>query len=1206
MDRGFYGHPLARIYFINIKRIEEAWRLNKHNFKVHAFAFSPDSNLGKLALGCSNGTILVKDFDGEPRSNDLKLAVNMKGHNSNDVTAVAFSPDGQTLASGATDGTIIVWDTTTGNKLLPLFANKSAVNSVVFSPNGEFLISGADDGSVKLWNLHNKSEAQSLINHEMGVQSLAFSPDNNTIASGGKDGKVKLWRVSNKADEIKLSHLMSSEVDHRGGVHTIAFSPDRIHLATGGILGTIFLWNIQDITNIKKIDIKARFKSVYDEIKNIGQSNSNFEDIYKSTHQETLLSIVFSEDGRDLLSISRDQSNEWDLEGIDINPDKLILVEKPEPLIEKLREQDKTAPIVADLKYEDKVDSETAKTIVSGRVTDLNEIRSFTVNGENVKISENGEFKTAVNLGGGKNEIPIVAIDRNGNRNDEIKLEIERKRPPDIKRPIVKVINKEFNEVNVAYVEYNQDVFEVQVEATDDISGVKEVKINGQRANNVNQRFTAKVNLQVGKQNIGVVAEDNSGNTSDVLTLTVHRKPKPDTVSPEITIEGIAVGEQRDVEPSVDTFLVKGKATDDSGINTVKVNNEDVYESKETETEKIVEFNRPVSLQVGNNPITIIAIDNHGNKSEKKLTINRLSQRPVGQPIDINGVKSEPIRKQTNGDYKIQILSPIKDEDNIIKSADNPIFVLFKVFPSNNIDVNVQIRYADRNLDFPCVVEHQGGELFRSTITLTTDQSTMKINVESEGQTVATEQYTIIRQNTTPNTQTNESKTLPVDPLPTDRLKPIKIVSLRIQNVKLDESKSDSKGIRETGPDGEKEPPGIEVHFSDSGDIPKIAVTTSSISGQIDIFGKTEGPGGGTIKYSINNDNRIIVNEYGKYGTEEHEFQLTREQNQQVVLDYGDNTLTFYAVPPEGNQADHKRELIINRVHEREGKDYALLIAVEDYSDPRKSSDASIDNAEWDPLDAPIDDAEALKEILESEYGFEIYPKGEVVQNPTKSEINQILRHLAKVDFPNEDDQLIIFLAGHGYAQKLNDETFMGYFLPKPEEKSIPKPNSEDEARKFEKQEDDLIELSISHLELRYKIDGIKCQNILVIMDTCYSGVFSNEVVGERGAQRPLKDKDIQDKLTKRTRQYLTSGSIETVLDKQPGEKHSPFALQLLKALKEGDENKDSIVTFNELQGYFLPSEFSKSTKSNQTPRAGTFSDNHELGSEFLLWKRKP
>ena len=458
------------------------------------------------------------------------------------------------------------------------------------------------------------------------------------------------------------------------------------------------------------------------------------------------------------------------------------------------------------------------------------------------------------------------------------------------------------------------------------------------------------------------------------------------------------------------------------GTVKVKVNNTIVHDFKETEI-KDGEFTAPISLQDGNNEITIIAIDNRNNPNETKFTITRLSQRPIVQPIDTNVVTTEPTKKQTNIDYKIEIVTPIKDEDNIIKSADNPIYVLFKVSPSNNINVNVQIRYADRNLDFPCFVEHQEGEFYRVTIALTTDQSTMKINVESGGQTVATERYTIIRQSTTPHTPTDEPK-----PLPTGRLKPLKIVSLRIKNVKLHKSNNHSKGIRET------ETNGVEVDFSNSADIPKIEVTTSTIKGEIEIFGGTEGPSGGTIKYSINNDNKITVKEYG---TGKPEFQLIKENKQQVVLKYGNNPLTFYAIPPEGNQADHKRELIIHRVHEREGKDYALLIAVEDYS-----------NSEWDDLEAPIRDAEALRDMLQSEYGFEMYPdpeRGEIVKNPTRYEIVDLLENLAGAKFPfPEDAQLIIFMAGHGYAKKLNDESYQGYFLPKPEEgipaKEYPKP----------------------------------------------------------------------------------------------------------------------------------------------------------------------
>ena len=245
-----------------------------------------------------------------------------------------------------------------------------------------------------------------------------------------------------------------------------------------------------------------------------------------------------------------------------------FLRKPPIPSLKKLRKHDTTAPVVeVSENVVSEVDTETTDTIVSGSVTDLNEIVSFTVNGTKVKIPETGEFETSVSLKVGENKIPIVAKDQNGNENNDIILSIFRKPHPDFTKPIVKVINKEFNEVNVAYVEYNQDVFEVQVEATDD-SGVKEVKVNEQLANIVNQLFTARVKLQDGEQFITVVAKDNRGNTSDELTLTIHRKP--DTELPVIRIEGIADGEQRNVVAGTDTYRVKGIVTDKSGIRHCK------------------------------------------------------------------------------------------------------------------------------------------------------------------------------------------------------------------------------------------------------------------------------------------------------------------------------------------------------------------------------------------------------------------------------------------------------------------------------------------------------------------------------------------------------------------------------------------------------------------------------------------------------------
>jgi WD40 repeat protein len=69
------------------------------------------------------------------------------------VESVAFSPDGRTLASGADDHKIMLWNFATNTRLGVLAGHKDEVYSVAFSPDGRTLASGAGDKSIRLWNL---------------------------------------------------------------------------------------------------------------------------------------------------------------------------------------------------------------------------------------------------------------------------------------------------------------------------------------------------------------------------------------------------------------------------------------------------------------------------------------------------------------------------------------------------------------------------------------------------------------------------------------------------------------------------------------------------------------------------------------------------------------------------------------------------------------------------------------------------------------------------------------------------------------------------------------------------------------------------------------------------------------------------------------------------------------------------------------------
>lgn len=206
MAGGGVGAKSGKVALWKIATGERIATVGNEVDQVLAADLSPDQTM--VALGGPNR--LLKFFS----TKDGKLVKSIKKH-TDWVTAVAYSPDGQYVASADRAGGLTVWEAATGAESITLPGHKSAINALAFLPG--LLVSAGQDGTIVLWDVNEGKERKKWTAHAGGCEFVDFTTDGK-IVSCGRDKVAKVWNQSGTAllttqpmAEIALRAVLSGE-----------------------------------------------------------------------------------------------------------------------------------------------------------------------------------------------------------------------------------------------------------------------------------------------------------------------------------------------------------------------------------------------------------------------------------------------------------------------------------------------------------------------------------------------------------------------------------------------------------------------------------------------------------------------------------------------------------------------------------------------------------------------------------------------------------------------------------------------------------------------------------------------------------------------------------------------------------------------------------------------------------------------------------
>lgn len=279
-----------------------------------------------LAFAASrNGQLLVWEWQSE------RYVLKQQGH-FDSLNSVAYSAEGQYIATGGQDGKLKVWNSSNGFCFITFKDHTAAVTGAVFTSKGQSLVSSSLDGTVRAWDLVRYRNFRTftsptptqfscvavdpsgeivaagsttdfsvyvwsmatgrlldiLEGHEGPVSSLKFSPQNPQLASGSWDKTVKIWEV------YTGSKVATETLQNGSDITCVAYRPDGGQLCVATLDGQLQFWDPLEGTLVATIDGRRDIMG--------GRGGNNIRTAKNNSQSKYFTSVTYSADGRAVIA----------------------------------------------------------------------------------------------------------------------------------------------------------------------------------------------------------------------------------------------------------------------------------------------------------------------------------------------------------------------------------------------------------------------------------------------------------------------------------------------------------------------------------------------------------------------------------------------------------------------------------------------------------------------------------------------------------------------------------------------------------------------------------------------------------------------------------------------------------------------------------------------------------------------------------------